>query len=81
MDHDADGVCRTLQEVGAEVSQEEIDEATKKLLRDPKMLRLLRNLCPKKGSGMTITISGASTSTTLTEETRARLNAKLRRTR
>jgi len=50
----------------------------KRLLRDPKILRLMRDMCPKPGSGYEVTITSGSKSTTLTPETRKKIEARLR---
>ncbi len=49
------------------------------MLCDPVILRLLRDICPKKGSGMTVTLTGGGRSRTLTSATRERVTARLRR--
>jgi len=49
------------------------------LLRDPQILRLMRKLCPKPGSGHEVTITSRGQTATLTAETRRKIEARLRR--
>jgi hypothetical protein len=55
------------------------DDVTNQLLRDPKFLRALRKLCPRKRSGCdAIEITSRGETVTLTPETRRKIDKKLK---
>lgn len=57
-----------------------MDDVTRRLLKDKKFVKLMRNLCPSgESSCSSITISKGDQSVTLTPETRKVLNDKLKR--
>ena len=57
------------------------DEVVERLSRDPKFLKSVKGLCPKKGEGLesvTITVERTGQSVTLTPATREKINRRLR---